>query len=86
MRWRWIEEETVTLVEVLGTQSDIIGTEDKEEGWQIVRHSSHQGGSPQNKLGDKWTCGMTLASAYVLCHLSAVQLQLQIKGRKFKWK
>ena len=32
----------------------------------IVRCSSHRGGSPQNGLGDEWTCGMTLASAYVL--------------------
>jgi len=37
-----------------------------------VRHSSHQGGSPWNGLGDEQTCGMTLALAYVLCHLSTV--------------
>ena len=30
-------------------------------------------------LGDEQTCGTTLASAYVLCHLSAVWLQLQIR-------
>ena len=41
-----------------------------------VRHSSHQGGSPQNRLGDEWTCGMTLASAYVLRHLSAACYEL----------
>jgi len=34
-----------------------------------VRCSSHWGGSPQNRLGDEQTCGMTLASAYVLYHL-----------------
>jgi len=28
--------------------------------------------SPQDGLRDVWTCGMTLASAYVLCCLSAV--------------
>jgi len=27
--------------------------------------------SPQDRLGDMWTCGTTLASAYILCHLSA---------------
>jgi len=28
--------------------------------------------SPQDELGDVWTCGMTLALAYMLCCLSAV--------------
>jgi len=51
----------------------------------LVRHSSHRGGSLQNGLRDEWTCGMTLASAYVLHHLSAAWLQLQMKGRKSKW-
>ena len=46
-----------------------------------VRCSSHQGGSPQNVLGDERTCGTTLASAYVLCCLSAMWLQLQMKER-----
>jgi len=36
-------------------------------------------------LGDEWTCGTILASAYVLRHLSATWSQLQIKGRKFEW-
>ena len=36
-----------------------------------VRRSSHQGGSPQDVLGDERTCGTTLASAYVLRRLSA---------------
>ena len=52
----------------------------------IVRHGSHQGGSLQNGLGDEQTCGTTLASAYVLCHLSAMWSQLQMKERKSKWK
>ena len=51
-----------------------------------VRHGSHGGGSPQNGLGDKRTCRTTLALAYVLCHLSAVWSQLQMKERKSKWK
>ena len=54
--------------------------------WQPVRHSSHQGGSPQNGLGDERTCGTTLALAYVLCHLSAMWSQLQMKERKSEWK
>jgi len=29
-----------------------------------------RGESPQDRLGDVWTCRITLASAYVLCHLS----------------
>jgi len=52
----------------------------------IVRHSSHRGGSPQNGLRDEQTCGMTLASAYVLRRLSAVWSQLQMKERKSEWK
>ena len=51
-----------------------------------VRRGSHGGGSPQNGLRDEQTCGMTLALAYVLCHLSAVWSQLQMKKRKSKWK
>ena len=45
----------------------------------IVRRGSHRGGSPQNVLGDERTCGTTLASAYVLCRLSAAWSQLQMK-------
>jgi len=52
----------------------------------IVRHGSHQGESPQNGLGDEWTCGTTLASAYVLCHLSAAWSQLQMKERESEGK
>jgi len=53
---------------------------------RLVRRGSHWGGSPQDGLGDERTCGMTLASAYVLCRLSAAWSQLQMKGRKSKWK
>ena len=53
---------------------------------KLVRHSSHRGGSLQNGLGDEWTCGMTLASAYVLCRLSAAWSQLQMMGRSPGWK
>jgi len=39
----------------------------------------------QDWLRVVWTCGTTLASAYVLCHLSAAWLQLQIIGRSLGW-
>ena len=55
------------------------------EVYNTVRHGSHQGESPQNGLGDGQTCGMTLASAYVLHHLSATWSQLQMKKRKSEW-
>ena len=54
------------------TEIDVI----RGQKWTVVRCSSHQGGSPQNGLGDEWTCGTTLASAYVLCRLSAAWSQL----------
>ena len=47
----------------------------QQQTWEsdnTVRHSLHQGGSLQNGLRDEQTCETTLASAYVLCHLSAV--------------
>ena len=50
-----------------------------------VRRGSHWGGSLQNRLGDEWTCGTTLASAYVLHRLSATWSQLQMKGGKSEW-
>ena len=50
-----------------------------------VRRSSHQDGSLQNRLRDEWTCGMTLASAYVLHRLSAMWSQLQMKRRRSEW-
>ena len=55
------------------------------ESDNTVRHGLHWGGSLQNGLRDEWTCGMTLASVYVLYCLSAVWSQLQIKKRKSEW-
>jgi len=47
----------------------------------------HTGGeSPQDGLEDIWTCGTTLASAYVLCYLSIAWLQFLMEGRSLKWK
>ena len=60
----------------------------EKQTWEsdnTIRCSSHQGGSPQNGLRDEWTCGTTLASAYVLRHLSAAWSQLQMKERKSEW-
>ena len=57
----------------------------RQQTWEsdnTVRCGLHQGGSPQNGLGDEWTCRTTLASAYVLCHLSATWSQLQMNERK----
>jgi len=51
-----------------------------------VRRSSHWGGSLQDGLRDEWTCRTTLASAYMLCCLSAVWSQLQMMGRNPRWK
>ena len=50
-----------------------------------VRHGSHWGESLQDRLRDVWTYRMTLASAYVLCYLSAIWLQFQIKGISLRW-
>ena len=61
----------------------------RQQTWEFdntVRCSSHQGGSLQNGLGDEQTCGMTLASAYVLHYLSAMWSQLQMMGRSLRWK
>ena len=45
----------------------------------------HTGGeSLQGGLKDVQTCGMTLALAYVLYHLSATWSQLQIRGRCYE--
>ena len=44
------------------------------ESDNTVRYSSHWGGSSQNKLRDEWTCGTTLALAYVLGCLSTTWL------------
>ena len=56
----------------------------RQQTWEsdnTVRRGSHWGGSPQNRLRDEQTCGTTLASAYVLRHLSATWSQLQMKER-----
>ena len=61
----------------------------RQQTWEsdnTVRRGSHRGGSLQDRLGDERTCGTTLASAYVLRHLSATWSQLQMKERKSKWK
>jgi len=80
---KWIADGTAT-------ESLAGGTAQKwQQTWEsdnTVRRSSHQGGSLQDGLGDEQTCGMTLASAYVLHCLSATWLQLQMKRRKSKWK
>ena len=49
-----------------------------------VRHGSHWDESPQNGLRDEWTCEMALASAYVLCCLSATWLQLRMMRRSLR--
>ncbi len=41
-----------------------------------------RGESLQDGLKDVWTYGMTLASAYVLCCMSAMWSQLQMIGRR----
>ena len=56
----------------------------RQQTWEsdnTVRCGSHWGGSPQNRLRDERTCGTTLASAYVLHHLSAAWSQLQMNER-----
>jgi len=79
----WIADRTAT--EGLAGRT----AQKRQQTWEsdnTVRRSSHWGGSLQNGLGDVWTCGMTLASAYVLCRLSTMWSQLQMKERKSKWK
>jgi len=65
------------------------GTAQKQQQtWEsdnTVRCGSYWGRSPQNGLGDEQTCGMTLASAYVLCRLSATWSQLQMMERSPRW-
>ena len=47
----------------------------------------HTGGeSSQDGLGDMWTYGTILASAYMLCYLSIAWLQFLMEGRSLKWK
>jgi len=43
-------------------------------------------GSLQDELRDVQTYGITLASAYILCHLSAAWLQFQMIRRSLRWK
>ena len=50
-----------------------------------VRRGLYWGGSPQNGLGDEWTCKTTLASAYMLHCLSAAWSQLQMLERSPRW-
>ena len=79
----WIADGTAT--EGLADRT----AQKRQQTWEsdnTVRRGSHWGGSLQNGLRDEQTCGTTLASAYVLCHLSATWSQLQMKERKSKWK
>jgi len=79
----WIADGTATEGLADGT------AQKRQQTWEsdnTVRRGSHWGGSLQNRLGDKWTCEMTLASAYMLHHLSAAWLQLQMKEGKSEWK
>ena len=73
---KWIADRTATESLAGGT------AQKRQQTWEYdntVRHGSHWGGSPQDRLGDERTCGMTLASAYVLRRLSAAWSQLQMK-------
>ena len=82
-KMKWIADRTVTESLAGGT------AQKRQQTWEsdnTVRHSSHWGGSLQNRLGDKQTCRITLASAYVLHCLFATWSQLQMKGRKSEWK
>ena len=79
----WIADGTATEGLAGGT------AEKQQQTWEsdnTVRHGSHLGGSLQNGLRDERTCGTTLASAYVLCRLSTMWSQLQMKERKSEWK
>jgi len=76
---KWIADGTVT--ESLAGET----AQKRQQTWEFdntVRRDSHWGGSLQDRLGDEWTCGMTLASAYILHRLSATWSQFQMKGRK----
>jgi len=55
-----------------------------DESSSSVRCGSHWGGSPQNGLGDEQTCGMTLASAYMLHYLFTAWSQLQMIERSLR--
>ena len=75
---KWIADRTTTEGLADGT------AQKRQQTWEsdnTVRHGSHRGESPSNELRNEWTCGTTLALAYVLYHLSAAWLQLQMKER-----
>jgi len=77
----WIADVTTTEDLADGT------TQKQQQTWEsdnTVRCGSHQSGSLQNGLRDIQTCEMTLASAYVLHHLSTAWLQLQIIRRSLR--
>jgi len=78
--WQSILEFTIQEISYLDFLSIMTGM------GTSVRCSSHRGGSPQDGLRDEQTCGTTLASAYMLCRLSATWSQLQIIKRKSEWK
>jgi len=44
-----------------------------------------RGESLQDGLGVVWTCGTTLASVYILHHLSAAWSQFQRRKRSPRW-
>ena len=75
---KWIADGTAT--------ESLVGrtAQKRQQTWES--DNTVRGGSPQNGLRDEQTCGTTLASAYVLCHLSATWSQLQMKERKSEWK
>ena len=53
----------------------------------LVSDAVHTGDeSPQDSLRDVQTCRTILASAYMLCHLSTVWSQFQIRERSLSWK
>jgi len=65
---KWIADGTVT--EGLAGRT----AQKRQQTWEsdnTIRCGSHRDGSLWNGLGDEWTCGTTLASAYVLYCLSA---------------
>ena len=79
----WIADGTATESLAGGT------AQKRQRTWEsdnTVRRGSYWGRSLQDRLGDEQTCETTLASAYVLCRLSAAWSQLQMKRKKSEWK
>jgi len=79
---KWIANGTAT--ESLAGRT----AQKRQQTWEsdnTVRCGSHWSESPQDGLGDEQTCGMTLASAYVLHRLSAAWSQLQMMGGSLRW-